>query len=111
MGKAMGDALERGMVLVMSLWDDSLANMLWLDSDYPVGANVYKEGVARGPCKASSGTPAYVREHYPTSSVKFYDIKVGTLGSTFGAGQGGGSDVQDDPWGQDRRLADAEIVV
>merc|ERR1712054_656623 len=111
MGKAMGDALERGMVLVMSLWDDSLANMLWLDSDYPPGASAYKEGVARGPCKTTSGTPAYLRETYPTASVKLYDIKVGTLGSTFGVGRSGRSDVQDDPWGKDRRLADAEIVV
>jgi cellulose 1,4-beta-cellobiosidase len=29
---AMGKALEEGMVLVMSLWDDHAANMLWLDS-------------------------------------------------------------------------------
>lgn len=32
----MGGALGRGMVLVMSIWDDSAANMLWLDSDYPL---------------------------------------------------------------------------
>lgn len=30
--KAMGGSLERGMVLVMSMWDDHAANMLWLDS-------------------------------------------------------------------------------
>ncbi len=30
--KAMGDAMGRGMVLVLSLWDDYAARMLWLDS-------------------------------------------------------------------------------
>jgi hypothetical protein len=30
--KAMGDAMGRGMVLVLSLWDDHAARMLWLDS-------------------------------------------------------------------------------
>jgi cellulose 1,4-beta-cellobiosidase len=33
--KNMGESLARGMVLVMSLWDDHYAHMLWLDSDYP----------------------------------------------------------------------------
>ena len=31
----MGVAMKKGMVLVMSLWDDHDANMLWLDSNYP----------------------------------------------------------------------------
>jgi len=34
--QTMGEALGRGMVLVMSIWDDHAAHMLWLDSDYPV---------------------------------------------------------------------------
>lgn len=33
--KKMGDAMVDGMVLVMSIWDDHDANMLWLDSTYP----------------------------------------------------------------------------
>ena len=32
--KKMGEAFKRGMVLVMSLWDDHFAHMLWLDSNY-----------------------------------------------------------------------------
>merc|ERR1719334_1350909 len=28
--------MDRGHVLVMSMWDDHDANMLWLDSDYPL---------------------------------------------------------------------------
>jgi hypothetical protein len=35
----MGEALKRGMVLVMSLWDDHEANMSWLDSNYPTDAD------------------------------------------------------------------------
>merc|ERR1719291_1511347 len=31
--KSMGKALDRGMVLVMSLWDDVQDHMLWLDSE------------------------------------------------------------------------------
>ena len=30
--KAMGETLDRGMVLVMSLWDDIAFQMNWLDS-------------------------------------------------------------------------------
>ena len=35
----MGESLGRGHVLVMSLWDDHLANMRWLDADYPDGCD------------------------------------------------------------------------
>jgi cellulose 1,4-beta-cellobiosidase len=54
----MGDALERGMVFVISLWDDkSPARMLWLDSDYPLTADRNQPGVQRGPCSRDSGKP------------------------------------------------------
>merc|ERR1711970_938149 len=32
---AVEQAIDAGVVLVMSLWDDHYANMLWLDSTYP----------------------------------------------------------------------------
>merc|ERR1711970_219583 len=32
---AVEKAIDAGVVLVMSLWDDHYANMLWLDSTYP----------------------------------------------------------------------------
>lgn len=41
----MGAAMDRGMVLTMSLWDDHQANCYWLDSTYPVGAST--PGAAR----------------------------------------------------------------
>lgn len=103
--KTMGEALDRGMVLVMSLWDDSLANMLWLDSDDPADADPSKPGVSRGPCKTTTGKPEYLRAKYPSASVKFSDVKFGSIGSTFGdSSQDAGSGS--DPWGQDRRLLD-----
>jgi len=104
--RAMGEALDRGMVLVMSLWDDSLADMLWLDSDYPPSADPSHPGVARGPCNTNTGSPAYVREKYPTASAKYSKIMVGTIGSTFGNGHDTSSNV-DDEFGDNRRLNDA----
>ena len=55
--KRMGEALDRGMVLVMSIWDDHEANMLWLDSQYPLDAPASNPGIARGPCSRDSGKP------------------------------------------------------
>lgn len=79
----MGEALDRGVVLVMSLWDDSLVNMLWLDSAYPTDQARDTPGVARGPCPGGeSSTPHFVRERYPDASVKFTNVAVGEIGST-----------------------------
>ncbi|KAG6901271.1 hypothetical protein C0995_014360 [Termitomyces sp. Mi166 len=79
----MGTALEKGMVLVLSIWDDHTANMLWLDSSYPVDANASTPGVARGSCPTDSGDPGDVENQYPDASVTFSNIRVGDLGSTF----------------------------
>eukprot|EP00440_Ansanella_granifera_P004155 gb/GFBE01004508.1/.p1 GENE.gb/GFBE01004508.1/~~gb/GFBE01004508.1/.p1 ORF type:complete len:487 (+),score=111.13 gb/GFBE01004508.1/:1-1461(+) len=101
--KAMGDALDRGMVLVMSLWDDSLANMLWLDSRYPTDAPEGTPGVDRGPCFTDTGAPSYLRKKYPSASVTYSNIKVGPIGSTLQNGNGG-NDGDDDEFGGNRRL-------
>jgi cellulose 1,4-beta-cellobiosidase len=53
--KKMGEAMDKGMVLVMSLWDDHAANMLWLDSTYPVDQTT--AGGPRGTCGTDSGKP------------------------------------------------------
>ena len=79
----MGDAFETGMVLVMSIWDDHEANMLWLDSDYPTDADASSPGVARGPCAPTSGIPTDVESQSPGASVTFSNIKFGDIGSTF----------------------------
>lgn len=56
--KKMGDAMANGMVLVMSIWDDHEANMLWLDSTYPTDKTTI--GGPRGTCDITSGVPADV---------------------------------------------------
>jgi cellulose 1,4-beta-cellobiosidase len=67
-------AMSKGMVLVLSLWDDGAANMLWLDSSYGGGA-----GALRGPCPTSSGVPATTRAQYPSDYVIYSDIQVAAI--------------------------------
>ena len=38
--KGMGESLDRGHVMIFSLWDDVEVNMLWLDSAYPLNKPV-----------------------------------------------------------------------
>lgn len=51
----MAQALSKGMVLVMSLWDDHYSNMLWLDSTYPTDKDASVPGIGRGDCDITSG--------------------------------------------------------
>mmetsp|Transcript_32624 Transcript_32624/g.86061 ORF Transcript_32624/g.86061 Transcript_32624/m.86061 type:complete len:468 (+) Transcript_32624:47-1450(+) len=81
--EAMGDQMESGMVLVMSLWDDYSVNMLWLDSDYPPDSDPTTPGVHRGSCSTDSGDPKDVEANSPDAKVTFSNIKVGTIGSTY----------------------------
>lgn len=83
--KVMGDALKNGMVLVMSIWDDHTANMLWLDAPYPPTKDASEPGVSRGTCSPDSGDPKQVEADSPDASVTFSNIKWGPLGSTFKA--------------------------
>jgi len=80
----MSKAFEDGMVLVMSIWDDHAADMLWLDSTYPVGST--KKGAIRGTCSTDSGKPETVESEHPDSKVTFSNIRFGTIGSTHGTG-------------------------
>ncbi|KAM5355900.1 hypothetical protein ACJ41O_002546 [Fusarium nematophilum] len=89
----MSDALAAPMVLVMSLWHDHYANMLWLDATYPKGST--KTGAARGSCSPDSGVPADLEKNVPNSSVSFSNIKFGPIGSTFSGGNNGGEDPGD----------------
>lgn len=79
----MSAAMSRGMVLVMSIWDDGAANMLWLDSVYPAGAT--GAGAERGPCASDSGVPADVEKTGKDSYVGFTNLKFGAIGSTTGS--------------------------
>ena len=78
--KAMGEALDRGMVLAMSILDDPDYYMLWLDSSYPPDQSSSIPGVARGTCDISSGRPGDV---FPLSDITFSNIKYGDIGSTY----------------------------
>lgn len=82
---AFGKQLDLGMVLVMSIWDDYEADMLWLDSDYPLTKAATEPGVARGSCDAASGKAATVEAAHPDAEVSFSAIKFGPIGSTFTA--------------------------
>ncbi|EGG00616.1 family 7 glycoside hydrolase [Melampsora larici-populina 98AG31] len=82
--KAMGAAMQRGMVLVMSLWDDHDANLLWLQSNYPLNKG-NKPGVSRGNCDPASGVPKTVEGAHPDASVEYSNIRFGDIGSTYTA--------------------------
>lgn len=87
----MSAGLSAGMVLVMSLWDDYSASMLWLDSTYPTN-ETGTLGAARGSCPTTSGVPSEVEADYPNSYVIYSDIRFGPLNSTFtGSGTGSSS--------------------
>ncbi|KAJ5959958.1 CAZyme family GH7 [Penicillium vulpinum] len=81
---AMGEGLDQGMVLVMSLWDDHYANMLWLDGEvYPTDADASDPGAARGTCATTSGKPDDVEANSGSAKVTYSNIKVGPIGSTY----------------------------
>jgi cellulose 1,4-beta-cellobiosidase len=87
--KAMGDAFQAGMVLVMSIWDDYAVNMLWLDSAYPTDSPTTNPGVVRGTCATTSGNPKDIEANTPGATVVYSNIKVGPIGSTFSPPAGG----------------------
>jgi len=78
-------AVSAGMVLVMSLWDDHYANMLWLDSAYPLDKDASTPGVGRGTCATSSGTPKEIETSQASNQVIYSNIKFGPINSTFAA--------------------------
>ncbi|KAH8099808.1 cellobiohydrolase I [Cristinia sonorae] len=98
--KQMGQSFANGVVLVLSIWDDYAANMLWLDSDYPTDKSASSPGVSRGTCATSSGVPTDVESSAANAAVTFSNIKFGPIGSTFSSsgaassgngGNGGGA--------------------
>ncbi|RDL36776.1 Glycoside hydrolase family 7 protein [Venustampulla echinocandica] len=66
----MGQALGRGMVLAMSIWNDAAQEMAWLDA----GNN--------GPCQAGQGTPSVIQSQHSDTHVVFSNIRWGDVGST-----------------------------
>merc|ERR1712117_863655 len=81
--RAMGQSLDRGQVLALSLWDDVEVNMLWLDSAYPLDKPETDPGIKRGDCPGGEeSTPTYLRKTYPNGYVTFKNAAVGEIGST-----------------------------
>ncbi|KAF8963521.1 glycoside hydrolase [Flammula alnicola] len=75
--------MNTGMVLVLSVWDDHTANMLWLDSNYPTNKDATTPGIARGTCATSSGVPSDVEASAANAQVIYSNIKFGDIGSTY----------------------------
>merc|ERR1712183_691246 len=81
--KAMGESLDRGHVMIFSLWDDVEVNLLWLDSAFPLDRPEPDPGVRRGDCVGGeSSTPTHLRENYPNGYVSFKNAAIGEIGST-----------------------------
>jgi cellulose 1,4-beta-cellobiosidase len=76
---SMGKGMRLGMVLVIGLWDDYYANMLWLDATYSTDDDPESLGPARGECDIMSGVSVEV----PGAQVVLSNIKFGPIGSTF----------------------------
>ncbi|KAI1384739.1 glycoside hydrolase family 7 protein [Hypoxylon trugodes] len=66
----MGQALGRGMVLAISIWNDATQQMGWLDA----GNN--------GPCNTAESTPSAIQSQHPDTHVIFSNIRWGDIGST-----------------------------
>ncbi|KAK9769508.1 putative Cellulose 1, 4-beta-cellobiosidase [Seiridium cardinale] len=77
----LNKALQVPMVLVMSIWDDHYANMLWLDSTYPPEKEG-PPGAARGDCTQSSCVPSDVEANTRNAQVVWSNIRFGPIGST-----------------------------
>ncbi|EJD41770.1 hypothetical protein AURDEDRAFT_199577 [Auricularia subglabra TFB-10046 SS5] len=81
----LGNLFRQPMVLVLSIWDDHAANMLWLDSDYPLDRDASQPGTSRGTCSRDSGKPPDVENSAPNSQVIYSNIKFGPINSTWTA--------------------------
>jgi len=80
----MGESLDRGHVMIFSLWDDVEVNMLWLDAAYPLDKPESDPGIKRGDCPGGdTSTPTYLRDTYPNGGVVFKNAAVGEIGSTY----------------------------
>ncbi|KAI5867237.1 glycoside hydrolase family 7 protein [Durotheca rogersii] len=74
--RTAGLALDRGMVLAFSIWNDGRQFMNWLNSG------------RAGPCDLREGNPAVIKERRPDTAVTFSNIRWGDIGSTYGRSQG-----------------------
>lgn len=66
----MGGALERGMVLIFSIWNSDGDFMNWMDSGNS------------GPCNATEGDPKLILANQPNTHVTWSNVRWGDIGST-----------------------------
>ncbi|QRV99866.1 beta-1,4-D-glucan cellobiohydrolase [Ceratobasidium sp. AG-Ba] len=78
----MDKSFSKGVALGMSVWDDHAANVLWLDSSFPINLDPSKPGVARGSCTASSGAPSDIETSAASASVTHSNTRFGDIGSS-----------------------------
>lgn len=92
----MGRSLDRGMVLIFSLWWDNSTYMEWLD----------QSSSDSGPCNATEGMPSVITQIQPDPQVTFSNVRWGDIGATFaGAGNGTSGGVNGTSYVTRRRLA------
>lgn len=104
--KTMGEAIGRGMVMALSVWDDGLGRMNWLDSEKTlIDQDPHAYGVARGPCKFEEGVPKVLQKENKKAYVTFSDLKMGPIGSTLPEG----AEVPEDDAEEDDEETDAEV--
>lgn len=84
--KGMGEAMNRSLVLVLSLWDDEEVGMKWLDATDPFPIPSGKHGAHRGRCNQTEGDAKVVQKKHPGANVLYSDIRYGDIGSTYGPG-------------------------
>jgi len=72
--KHFGAVLEQGMVLALSLWDDTSTQMTWLDSP----SSLHKSAM-KGPC---FGRAENIRKKETDSYVRYLNLRHGEIGST-----------------------------
>ncbi|KAI8897030.1 glycoside hydrolase, partial [Globomyces pollinis-pini] len=72
--KQMGVSLRNKMVLVMSIWGDTVTNMEWLDSSVPAGSK--EPGHVRGVCPPGK---TYQDSIDPKASVTYSDIQLNKI--------------------------------
>jgi len=75
---AVEASLKKGVVLVLSMWDDIDVHMNWLDSVMD-GDDGSVLGKKRGTCDPKDGDPVTLREKYPTSHVSYTNFKVNDI--------------------------------
>lgn len=84
--KVMGQSFKRGMMLSLSLWDDSSsARMRWLDGTFPFNSKA--PGAERGPCLNELKDPSALRAKYPNAKVVYSNFQIRTISGTDGPSQ------------------------